>query len=111
MIENIKSFFRNLFGINRKQYIEAPKEYVEPINNIKTQRNIYFEDKIVVANEEEKRSLKLQKDFKAGLIKEEDLSEEDYNLLSNLYESQIEKTKKSIQKYKNRIISIKSKLV
>ena len=35
MIENIKSFFRNLFGINRKQYIEAPKEYVEPINNIK----------------------------------------------------------------------------
>jgi len=76
MIENIKSFFRNVFGINRKQYIEAPKEYVEPINNIKTQRNIYFEDEIVVANEEEKRSLKLQKDFKAGLIKEEDLSNE-----------------------------------
>ena len=52
----------------------------------------------------------MQKDFKAGLIEEEDLSEEDFNLLSKLYESQIEKTKQSIQTYKNRIISVKSKL-
>lgn len=110
MLEKIKEFFRNIFGINNQQYIEAPKEYVEPINNIKSQRNINFKDEIVVANEEEKRILKLQKDFKAGLIEEEDLSEEDFNLLSNLYESQIEKTKQSIQTYKNRIISVKSKL-
>lgn len=110
MLEKIKEFFRNIFGINNQQYIEAPKEYVEPINNIKSQRNINFKDEIIVANEEEKRILKLQKDFKAGLIEEEDLSEEDFNLLSKLYESQIEKTKQSIQIYKNRIISVKSKL-
>ncbi len=109
MLEKIKEFFRNIFGINNQQYIEAPKEYVEPINNIESQNNINFKDEIVIANEEEKRILKLQKDFKAGLI-EEDLSEEDFNLLSKLYESQIEKTKQSIQTYKNRIISVKSKL-
>lgn len=109
MLEKIKEFFRNIFGTNNQQYIEAPKEYVEPIN-IKSQRNINFKDEIVVANEEEKRILKLQKDFKSGLIEEEDLSEEDFNSLSKLYESQIEKTKQSIQTYKNRIISVKSKL-
>ncbi len=111
MLEKIKEFFRNIFGINNQQYIEAPKEEVEPINNIKLQRNINFKDEIAVTNEEEKRILKLQRDFKAGLIEEEDLSEEDFNLLSKLYESQIEKTKQSIQTYKNRIISVKSKLV
>lgn len=75
-----------------------------------TQRKIHFKNEIVVVNEEEKRILKLQQDFKAGLIEEENLSEEDFNLLSKLYESQIEKTKQSIQTYKNRIISVKSKL-
>ena len=111
MLEKIKEFFRNIFGINNQQYIEAPKEEVEPINNIKLQRNINFKDEIAVTNEEEKRILKLQRDFKAGLIEEEDLSEEDFNLLRKLYESKIEKTKQSIQKYKYRIISVKSKLV
>ena len=110
MLEKIKEFFRNIFGINNKQYIEAPKEDVEPINNIKLQRTINFKDEIAVTKEEEKRILKLQRDFKAGLIEEEDLSEEDFNLLSKLYESQIEKTKQSIQTYKNRIIFVKSKL-
>lgn len=110
MLEKIKEFFRNIFGINNQQYIEAPKEDVEPINNIKLQRNINFKDEIAVTNEEEKRILKLQRDFKAGLIEEEDLSEEDFNLLSKLYKSQIEKTKQSIQTYKNRIIFVKSKL-
>jgi hypothetical protein len=75
-----------------------------------TQRKIHFKNEVVVVNEEEKRILKLQQDFKAGLIEEENLSEEDFNLLSKLYESQIEKTKQSIQTYKNRIISVKSKL-
>lgn len=110
MLERIKEFFRNLFKMNNQQYIEAPKEVTEPISDIKLQRDIDFKNQIVVDNEEEKRILKLQKDFKAGLIEEEDLSEDDFNLLTNLYENQIEKTKQSIQRYKNRIMSVKSKL-
>jgi len=110
MLEKIKEFFRNLFKTNNQQYIEAPKELIEPISNKQEQKSFDFKNQIVVANEEE-RILKLQKDLKAGLIEEEDLSEEDFDLLTKLYESQIEKTKQSIQRYKNRIVSIKSKLV
>ena len=110
MLEKIKEFFRNLFKINNQQYIEAPKEVIEPISNMKEKRSFDFKNQIVVANEEEERIIKLQKDLKAGLIEEEDLSEEDFDSLTKLYESQIEKTKQSIQRYKNRIVSIKSKL-
>lgn len=108
MLEKIKQFFKNIFGINNVQYIEAPKKEVVPMNNIKLQNNINFKDEIVVYNEEEKRILKLQKDFKSGLIEEEDLSDEDFNSLSELYERQIEKTKQLIQTYKNKIMSLKS---
>lgn len=111
MLEKIKRFFRNLFQTSNQQYIEAPKEKEESINDIQMQRNSTFKSQIVVENEEEKRALKLQRDFKAGLIEEEELSEEEFNLLTKLYENQIEKTKQSIQRYKNRIISVKSKLV
>lgn len=110
MIEKIKEFFRNLFKTNNQQYIEAPKEVIEPISNMQEKRGFDLKNQIVVANEEEERILKLQKDLKAGLIEEEDLSEEDFDSLTKLYESQIEKTKQSIQRYKNRIVSIKSKL-
>ena len=110
MLERIKDFFRNLFKANNQQYIEAPKEVIEPISNKQEQKSFDFKNQIVVANEEEERILKLQKDLKAGLIEEEDLSEEDFDSLTKLYESQIEKTKQSIQRYKNRIVAIKSKL-
>ena len=93
MIEKIKEFFRNLFKTNNQQYIEAPKEAIEPISNMQEKRGFDLKNQIVVANEEEERILKLQKDLKAGLIEEEDLSEEDFDSLTKLYESQIEKTK------------------
>ena len=111
MLERIKEFFRNLFKTNNQQYIEAPKEVIEPISNRQEQKSFDFKNQIIVDNEEEDIILKLQKDLKAGLIEEEDLSEEDFDSLTKLYESQIEKTKQSIQRYKNRIVSIKSKLV
>lgn len=110
MLERIKEFFRNIFKTNNQQYIEAPKEVIEPISDVQKQRNLNFENKIVVANKEKQRILKLQRDLKAGLIEEEDLSEEDFDSLTKLYESQIEKTKQSIQIYKNKILNIKSKL-
>lgn len=110
MLEKIKEFFRNLFKINNQQYIEAPKEIIEPINNMQDKRNFDFKNQIVVENKEEEKILKLQKDLKARLIEEEDLSKEDFDSLTKLYESQIEKTKKSIQSYKSRIVAIKSEL-
>ena len=69
--------------VHDEMMIEAPKEEKVPINNINEKRNINFKNEIVVDNKEENRSLKLQKNFKAGLINEEDLSEEEFNLLNN----------------------------
>lgn len=110
MLEKIKKFFRDIFKTNKQQCIEAPKEMVEPLNDIQEEKNFDFKNQIVVPYKEE-RVLKLQKDFKIGLIKEEDLSEEDFDLLTKLYESQIKQTKESLQRYKSKIMSIKSKLV
>lgn len=55
MLEKIKEFFRNIFGTNNQQYIEAPKEVIEPISNMQEQRNFEFKNQIAVANEEEKK--------------------------------------------------------
>lgn len=111
MLKKIKEFFRRLFKTSNQQYLEAPKEEIEPISEIHMQKNSDFKSQIVIANEQQEKALKLQKDFKAGLIEEENLSEEDFDLLYSLYEKQIEKTKQSIQRYKNNILAIKTKLV
>ena len=111
MIEKINKFFRNLFKMDTQQYIEPPKGEIGTENINREKKSFDFENQIVVADEKEEKILKLQKDLKEGLVEEEDLSEQDFELLTKLYESQIEKTKESIQRYKNRIVSIKSKMV
>ncbi len=118
MLGRIKEFFRNLFGLNNNKYIEAPKEIISEqniekvyeVNSKKEQLENNFINNLVVNNVENEKALRLQNDFKAGLFEEEDLSEEDFDLLSKLYESQIEQTKQSILTYKNKIMSLKSKL-
>lgn len=110
MLEKIKEFLKSMFKSKNYKLLDTGEEVKEPVNNTKELKNVDLKKQIVASNEEEKRILKLQKDFQAGIISEEDLSKEDYNLLTNLYNKQIEKTKRSIQKYKERILYIKSKL-
>lgn len=107
MLKKIKEFFKKILGIKEQQYLEAPKE---KINFEETQKNSNFKEKVAIVNETEKRILELQRDFKAGVIEEEDLSEEDFQALSELYESQIEKAKEAIENYKSRILSVKASL-
>lgn len=52
----------------------------------------------------------MQKLFKMGRIKEKDLSKEERIGLEKLYKQQIYDLKKSINGYKNKIISIRTKL-
>ena len=111
MLKKIKEFFKKLFKINNQKYIEAPKEVLEQTNNDKEEKICDFKNQIAIENEEENKIIRLQKDFKEGLIKEEDLSTEDFDALTKLYEKQIEETKQSIERYKKRIIYIKTKLV
>ena len=115
MIEKIKDFFRNLFGINRQNYLEAPKDEIlqnEILqkNNKKPQYNDFQEQIRIVPDEKKERALKLQNDYKSGVVEEEDLSDEDFDILSNLYESQIESTKQSIENYRKKILNIQTKL-
>lgn len=119
MIEKIKKFFKNLFGINTnsQNYLEAPKNEM-PKNEILHTSNIESQDKYnefqgqikILPDEEKEKALKLQMDYKAGIIEEEDLSNEDFDILSNLYEEQIQKTKQSIENYRKKILNIQAKL-
>ena len=117
MIEKIKEFFRNLFGTNNQNYLDAPKNDI-PQNEILQTNNIQSQNKFnefqnqirIVPDQEQEKAIRLQKDYKAGLIEEEDLSDEDFNLLSNLYEKQISNTKQSLENYRRKILNIQNKL-
>lgn len=106
IISKIKNFIKNIF--NKFKYE----------NNYKEEKNIYnqesnFKKEIEIKENEEKlRILKLQQDYKNGLITEEEISKEDYSKLLDLYDEQnkiileeIEREKIEIknmlQKFKN----------
>ena len=69
-----------------------------------------FEDIKIKENKQFKELLYLQKLFKMVRIKEKDLSKEERIGLEKLYKQQIYDLKKSINGYKNKIISIRTKL-
>ena len=54
--------------------------------------------------------IRLQKMYREGLIKEEDLSEEVIDALENLYNNQIDNLKKSIERDKQEIIKIRKSI-
>ena len=117
MMERIKKFFRNLFGISQN-YLEAPKNDVHQneilytnYEKLQSRFNQFQEQIKIESNPQEEKALKLQRDYKAGIIEEEDLTEEDFDILSNLYENQIQNTKASIENYRKKILNIQTKLV
>lgn len=80
----------------------------ENANNSFTERVKFFSTDFTV---------ELQKDYEAGIIKEENLTEEQYNNLMELYNKQIDNYKTSInmkkaelENYKNRITQLRKKL-
>ena len=60
--------------------------------------------------DEKKELLKLQKDFRSGKIKEEDIPQEQLEKLKKLYNIQIEFLEKSIECDKQKILKMKRKL-
>lgn len=54
--------------------------------------------------------LKLEKKFRKGLIKEEDLSSEELRQLKELYKKQIEYMNNSIEEDKKEILNLKRKI-
>lgn len=106
----IKTFFKRFFFKSEKLVKEERIEEVK-IQNENNKTNSFLEDIKVKENKELKELLYLQKLFKMGRIKEKNLSKEERIGLEKLYNQQIYDLKKSINGYKNKIVSIRKKLV
>lgn len=105
----IKKFFRNLFHKDTESQSNVVEEHIS--NNIENEnkRSAFIESIKNIENEETKL-LKLQKQYRSGEIKEEDLTEEQVNSLFNLYDKQIASLRKSNEMRKQKILEYRKKL-
>lgn len=106
----IKRFFKNLF--NKK--IDTANNYatIEETKNSdgnKDKKNSFMESIKNIENEETKL-LKLQKQYRSGEIKEEDLTEEQVKSLCDLYDKQIASLKRSNENRKQKLLEYRRKL-
>lgn len=104
----IKTFFKRFF-FKSEELIEEKVEEIK-IQNEDSKTSSFLEDIKIKENKELKQLLYLQKLFKMGRIKEKDLSKEERIGLEKLYKQQIYDLKKSINGYKNKILSIRTKI-
>lgn len=104
----IKKFFRNLFSKKDEvPYQQIDTKNTEIKQNIDTQRNSFLES-IKTVEDDETRLLKLQKQYRSGEIKEEDLKKETIDELCNLYDKQIANLRKSNEIRKQKILKYKN---
>lgn len=107
----IKKFFRNLFHKNKS--VENAIAIENDINassiDKENNKNSFMESIKNIENEETKL-LKLQKQYRNGEVKEEDLTEEQINSLSALYDKQIANLKKSNEIRKQKLLEYRKKL-
>ena len=106
----IKKFFKNLFNKNSEitnnyTIIEEQKVILENKNKKKS-----FMESIKNIENEEIKLLKLQKQYRSGEIKEEELTEEQVNSLCALYDKQIENLRKSNEIRKQKLLEYRRKL-
>ena len=105
----IKNFFRILFG-KKNSNVESTKVIEKTtINNQKSNKSSFIEEIKNVENEETKL-LKLQKQYRCGKIKEEELTEEQVKSLCALYDKQINNLKKSNEIRKQKLLEYRRNL-
>ena len=106
----IKKFFRNLFHKNTE--FESNVVVEENINNnIENEtKKSAFKESIKNIEDEETKLLKLQKQYRSGEIKEEELTQEQVNSLCALYDKQIANLKKSNEMRKQKLLEYRRKL-
>ena len=105
----IKKFIRNLFG--------KKDSNITPIENqvLKTQEMVNdkkdsFRETITNIENDETRLLKLQKQYRSGEIKEEDMTEDQVNSLCLLYDKQIRELKRANELRKQKLMEYRKKL-
>lgn len=99
----IKRFFKDLFNKNA----DTTDKYA--IIEDKNKKNSFMES-IRIIEDEETKLLKLQKQYRSGIIKEEELTEEQVNSLCTLYDRQIANLKKSNNMRKQRLLEYRRNL-
>ena len=106
----IKKFFINLFHKNTEfQSNVVVEENIS--NNIENEtKKSAFIESIKNIEDEETKLLKLQKQYRSGEIKEEELTQEQVNSLCVLYDSQIARLKKSNAIRKQKILEYRKRL-
>ena len=106
----IKKFFRNLF--HKDTEIRSSIIAEENINsNIESEnKKSAFMESIRNIENEETKLLKLQKQYRSGEIKEEELTQEQVNSLCNLYDKQIANLRKSNEMRKQKILKYRKRL-
>ena len=105
----IKSFFKNLFNRNNNTTNYAIVKETESLVASENKKNSFMES-IKNIEDEETKLLKLQKQYRSGEIKEEELSEEQINSLCKLYDKQIANLKKSNDIRKQKLLEYRRKL-
>ena len=104
----IKSFFRNLFHKNKEIENNTSIETISNNNIVKDDnKKSTFIDSLKNIENEETILLKLQKKYRSGEIKEEDLTEKQKKSLCDLYDKQIADLKKSNEVRKNKLLQYK----
>ncbi|MBR3133815.1 MAG: hypothetical protein IKG42_07195 [Clostridia bacterium] len=107
----IKSFFKNFFHKDKEIENNIPIETISNENIVKNENSKFaFVENLKKIEDEDTLLLKLQKKYRSGEIKEEDLTEEQKNSLCSLYDKQIADLKKSNEIRKNKLLQYKKKL-
>ena len=104
----IRQFFKSLFHtktIDNSITVETNNAILPD----KNKRNKFMEE-IKNIEDEETILLKLQKKYRSGEIKEEDLTEEQVNSLCALYDNQIAKLKKSNEIRKQKLLEYRKQI-
>ena len=105
IINKIKSFFKKL--LEKFKYEQDNHDEEKIIDNQEKD----FKSEIIIKTDEEKlRILKLQEEYKKGLIEEKDISKEDYKKLLELYDEQNKKIKEEIERDRIEIKKMLQKL-
>ena len=105
----IKQFFRNLFHKNDIADNIATVDVNSSITTDEDKKNTFMEN-IKKIEDEETILLKLQKKYRNGEIKEEDLTDEQVNSLCKLYDKQIANLKKSNEIRKQKLLEYRKRL-
>lgn len=107
IFNKIKMFFKNLFSKNN--VIDNNCYTIEDEKNNENIKKSFMES-IRNIEDEETKLLKLQKKYRNGEIKEEELTEEQVNSLCALYDKQIANLRKSNQIRKQKLLEYRRKL-